>query len=202
MFSLIVISNASSVPGEAAIIQQLFAEGLDVFHLRKPEANEQNMRQMIEAIPAVYHNRIAMHGFFHLMDEYGIHRRHFREEHREATRVETLVQLKEKGYILSTSVHDLQTAQQLPLHFSYTFFSPVFDSISKQGYKGVTGDDFYLPDEQKKVPVIALGGINDQNIHSVKAMNFDGAALLGSIWNEPANAVENFKLCKHHVHTH
>jgi thiamine-phosphate pyrophosphorylase len=199
MFSLIVISHTDMLPGEAAIIQQLFVEGLEVFHLRKPEADEQAVRALIEAIPAVYHNRIVMHGFFQLMSAYDIRRWHFREEHRRATTVERLAQLKDKGYILSTSVHDLQTLQSLPALFSYTFFSPVFDSISKQQYKGVAGDDFYLRDEQKPVPVIALGGINAGNIQSVVAMNFDGAALLGALWNEPANAVENFKLLQQKV---
>jgi thiamine-phosphate pyrophosphorylase len=93
-------------------------------------------------------------------------------------------------------VHDLLTIQQLPALFTYTFFSPVFDSISKQDYKGVTGDDFYIRDEQKPVRVIALGGINAGNIRSVVAMNFDGAALLGSLWNEPANAVESWVAIK------
>src|SRR5262245_61130382 len=136
MFKLVVISHATMLPDEAAIIAQLFAEGLEVFHLRKPEGDEQAVRQLIEAIPAVYHNRIAMHGFFHLMEEYEIHHWHFREEHRQSTTKEELVQLKDKGYTLSTSVHDLPTLQRLTSLFSYTFFSPVFDSISKQQYKG------------------------------------------------------------------
>src|SRR5690349_3521945 len=82
MFQLIVISHANMLPGEAAIIHQLFDEGLELFHLRKPNADEQAVRQLIEAIPAEYRDRIVMHGFFHLMDEYGIYRWHYREEHR------------------------------------------------------------------------------------------------------------------------
>ncbi|SEO31778.1 thiamine-phosphate pyrophosphorylase [Niastella yeongjuensis] len=190
------------VPDEAAIIQQLFEDGLEVFHLRKPEADEQAVRLLIEAIPAVYHNRIAMHGFFHLMEEYKIHRWHFREEHRQETTKEEMMRLKNKGYTLSTSVHDLPTVQRLTSLFSYVFFSPVFDSISKHHYKGVAADDFYLEAEQKPVPVYALGGVDARNIRSAMAMNFDGAALLGTIWKEPANAVENFKLCKQNVQTY
>jgi thiamine-phosphate pyrophosphorylase len=194
MCQLVVISQATMLPGEAAIIQQLFEAGLEYFHLRKPDADEQAVRALIEAIPAVYHNRIAIHGFFPLMDEYDLRRWHFREEQRQATDEGTLLQLQEKGYILSTSVHDLLSIQQLPALFSYTFLSPVFDSISKQQYKGFANDDFYLHEEQKAVPVIALGGIDAGNIRSVVAMNFDGAALLGTIWKEPASAVRNFKL--------
>jgi thiamine-phosphate pyrophosphorylase len=184
------------LPGEAAIIQQLFAEGLEHFHLRKPDADEQAVRQLIEAIPVAYYDRIVLHGFFHLMEVYGLRRKHFREEQRAGTAVETLAQLKDQGYMLSTSVHDLTTLQQLPPLFSYTFFSPVFDSISKQQYKGFAVDDFYIRDDQKPVRVIALGGIDAGNIQTVMAMNFDGGALLGSLWNEPANAVEKWVAVK------
>jgi len=189
-------------PGEAAIIQQLFAEGLELFHLRKPEADEQSMRQLIEAIPAVYHSRIVMHGFFHLMSAYDIHRWHYREEHRQKMeRAGTLLEGHPPKRIFSTSVHDLQTLQQLPSLFAYTFFSPVFDSISKQQYKGVAGNDFYLNNEQKAVRVIALGGIDEGNVSKVTAMNFDGAAVLGAIWKEPDKAVENYKKIKHAITT-
>ena len=77
----------------------------------------------------------------------------------------------------------------------------MFDSISKQQYRGVAGNDFYLTDEQKPVPVIALGGIDAGNIKKVSEMNFDGAAVLGAIWNEPAKAVENFKIIKNVITT-
>jgi thiamine-phosphate pyrophosphorylase len=199
MFELVVISGPAMLAGEAVLIQQLFEEGLEYFHLRKPDADEQAVRALIEAIPAVYHDRIVMHGFFHLMSAYNLRRWHFREEHRVATAVETLAQEKDKGYILSTSVHDLTTLQQLPPLFAYTFFSPVFDSISKQGYKGVADDKFYLSQEYKLVPVIALGGIDAGNIKKAVEMNFDGAAVLGTIWNEPAKAIENFKLLQKEI---
>lgn len=193
MFSLIVISHDTILPGEASIIQQLFDEGLTCFHLRKPGAAEWEIRQLLDAIPAAYRAGIALHGFHHLAGEYGMHRLHYTELHRQR---EDRVGPPPKGgspsQILSTSVHDLQTLQRLPAHFSYTFFSPVFDSISKQEYKGVTGDDFYLADELKAVPVMALGGIDARNIEKVAAMNFDGAAVLGAIWNEPEKAIERW----------
>lgn len=209
MFSLVVISQPAMLPDEASIIQQLFVEGVECFHLRKPEADEQAVRQLLDAIPAAYHPCIALHGFHQLVKEYDIQRLHFTEKHRQATDAAIWVSLKEQGLTLSTSVHDLTTLQQLPSLFSYAFFSPVFDSISKQEYKGIVGDEFFLGGEYKSVPVIALGGIDAGNMQRVADMNFDGAAVLGTIWNEPANAIENFKLlqkeirrCNHHGHTY
>jgi len=190
MHPLIIISHPEFFANEAAIIQQLFAEGLQCFHLRKPQAEEKDVRQLLDDIPVEYHQRIALHAFHQLADEYDIKRLHFTEDARKAG----MPALKHKEYILSTSVHDLQTLQSLSTDFSYAFFGPVFNSISKQNYPGIAGDGFYLNNDQKAVPVIALGGINAENISQIKSMNFDGAAVLGAIWQEPAKAMDQFRL--------
>jgi len=196
MFELIVISHEAMLPGEAAIIQQLFEAGLEIFHLRKPGASEQAIRALLDAIPAMYHDRIALHGFHQLVNEYEIRRLHFTEVHRLETNETIWSQLWDKNYILSTSVHELSVLQTLSHSFRYTFFSPLFDSLSKPGYKGIEEEGFYLGQECKPVPVIALGGIDADNMEKVAAMNFDGAAVLGTIWNDPAKAVDNFKKVK------
>src|SRR5688572_1853796 len=121
MFQLIVISNPTMLLKQAAIIQQLFEEGLAILHLRKREQKEQEIRQLLDEIPAAYHNRIALHGFHDVADGYGIHRLHFTEQHRVSHSWEN----EPPKQVLSTSVHDLLTLQQLPSHFSYAFFSPV-----------------------------------------------------------------------------
>lgn len=192
MHPLIVISHSEVFTGEAAIIQQLFAEGLHCFHLRKPEAREEEVRELLDAVPAEYRPRIALHSFHHLADEYSVQRLHFTEQHRRM-RVHYTV-LKEKGYILSTSVHDLETLQTLSTCFSYTFLGPVFNSISKKNYMGIAGKNFYIPDDLKALPVIALGGISSENISEVPDMNFDGAAVLGALWQEPERALDKFRL--------
>ncbi len=76
--------------------------------------------------------------------------------------------------------------------FNYTFLGPVFDSISKSGYGSALPDDFFLTKTQKKIQVIALGGIDIANLDKVRKMNFDGAALLGTLWANPKKALEKF----------
>src|SRR5437867_1408980 len=113
MFQLIVISHAAVLPGEAAIIQQLFEAGLECFHLRKPDADEQAVRRLLDAIPAVYHPCIALHGFHQLAQYYAIRRLHFTESHRRESNKATWSQLEEKDYTLSTSVHELSQLKAL-----------------------------------------------------------------------------------------
>lgn len=200
MFELIVISHAGMLPGEAAIIQQLFEAGLEIFHLRKPDADEQAISTLLDAIPSRYHDRIALHGFHQLANEYKIRRLHFTEAHRLETDAATLSKLCDKNYILSTSVHEISVLATLSFSFRYAFFSPVFDSLSKPGYKGIIGDEFYLNIKYKPVPAIALGGIDAENMQMVADMNFNGAAVLGTIWNEPARAVERWVALKDAAH--
>jgi thiamine-phosphate pyrophosphorylase len=193
MHPLIVISHTAPFPGEAAIICQLFERGLNYFHLRKPAADEVAIRQLLDALPAAYHTRIALHNHHQLADEYGIRRLHFTEQHRTDTDLPALTLLSAKGYLLTTSVHSVQALQLLPPLFSYAFLGPVFNSISKPGYQGIGDSGLYLYDHQKPVKVIALGGIQADNMEVAKAMNFDGVAVLGALWHDPSYALKTFE---------
>ena len=77
--------------------------------------------------------------------------------------------------------------------FDYAFFGPVFSSISKINYISVIEDDLNLSLNKTSTKIIAIGGINEENIKNVFDMGFDGAAVLGAIWQKPKEAVNNFK---------
>jgi thiamine-phosphate pyrophosphorylase len=200
---LIVITHTEFFPGEAEILNQLFAKGLFCCHVRKPLASTTDINRLLNDIQPSYYDKIALHQ--HHDNDYGIKRLHFTEQHRMATNPSILHELKAQGFTLSTSVHSLSAAQQLPADFNYSFFSPVFDSISKQGYHAVVDDRFFWPSKDKAVPMIALGGIDLSNIVRVKAMNFDGAAVMGALWRAPEQAIDLFtklqQVCSQLAHT-
>lgn len=183
---LIIISSPTPVSNEAENINRLFEAGLGVFHLRKPNNDLESMHQLISHIDPKYHDRIAIHQHHDLAAEFGLKRLHFTENERNKTPISELIKIKERGMKISTSLHDISALNELS-HFDYTFFSPVFDSISKEGYKSSVSADFVLKKPKNSPEVIALGGIHLGNIDLVKSMNFDGAAVLGSIWNEEEN---------------
>jgi thiamine-phosphate pyrophosphorylase len=201
---LVVISHTEFFYNEATILNQLFSAGMAYCHIRKPLGTEQELRGLLDGIEPANVERIAIHQHHQLANEYGIKRLHFTEHHRLATADNKLNQLKEQGYALSTSVHNIQMARQLSPVFSYAFFGPVFNAISKEDYHAIVGEDFYWPNEQKAVPMIALGGIDATTIGRVATMNFDGAAVLGALWKERESAIELFKslhrLCQQHAH--
>lgn len=189
---LIVISAPEFIQDEAKIINGLFAAGLECLHLRKPNATEKEMSELIAKIKPVFYNRLSLHQHHTLAKQFGIFRLHFTEKSRRQIPIETLLKLKKEGYKISTSVHDLAQMDLLSTHFDYTFFGPVFDSISKSDYKSVLSESSFLDKDLKKIPIIGLGGIDSSNIDKVKEMNFDGAAVLGTLWKDPMMAVATF----------
>ena len=189
---LIVISNPVIIAQEAEYINALFDEGLECLHLRKPRVRSDEIKKLLDEIDPINYEGISLHQHHFLSEEYSIRRLHFPEAIRKEKSDEHFYELKERGLVLSTSIHDLEDKTKLPCCFNYCLFGPVFDSISKQGYKSVTGEDFTIPD-QHSVKIIAVGGINENNLTKAQHMGFDGVAVLGSVWNTGIDCVEQFK---------
>ncbi|GGB95641.1 thiamine phosphate synthase [Dyadobacter sediminis] len=189
---LIIITGPEFIPDEARIINHLFYKGMACLHLRKPESSEAEFSALLEQIDPGFLDKTAIHQHHHLAGKFGINRLHFTEQNRIRTSPEQLELFVEKKYVLSTSVHQVNDIGKLSLHFSYTFFGPVFDSISKKGYHTSLPEAFYIDKELKKIPVIGLGGIAAANLEKAKEMNLDGVAVSGALWQNPAHAAENF----------
>jgi thiamine-phosphate pyrophosphorylase len=207
---LLAISSPEFIPDEAALINSLFREGLVCLHIRKPKSNEDVFANLLSQIEPEFLGRISIHQHHQLAEGFGLNRLHFPELERKNTSEEQLKILIKKGLILSTSIHNLEEMDSLSCYFSYTFFGPAFNSISKSGYKSVLPTDFHIKSEIKKIPVIGLGGISTKNLEKVREMNFDGAAVLGTLWNEPDNVINKFRelrdvldfINQHHNHDH
>ncbi|WP_207429789.1 thiamine phosphate synthase [Pedobacter sp. SYSU D00535] len=193
---LIAITLPDFFDGEADLIQALFEAGLQRLHIRKPESDEAAFRALLNAIPKAFCSRISIHQHHSIAKEYGIKSLHFGESQRKRLKLQDFAWLRDLRYTLSTSVHEVKDLKNLQTIFDYAFFSPVFDSISKPGYKGRTAAGFSLQESDKVLEVIGLGGIHAENILQLKEMNFDGAAVLGSLWTEPEKAVETFQILK------
>ncbi len=189
---LIVISSPTAIVNEAKIINQLFEAGMSLFHLRKPDWNDHQSLKLLENINPAFHEHIALHQHHNLVKKTSIKRLHFKEKLRSAITEAEISTSKEEGITWSTSVHQLSDLL-LSTIFDYVFFSPVFDSISKLGYESKLAKDFVLEKTAVAPAVIALGGINEQNIGRIAEMKFDGAGVLGAIWQEPAQAVASFR---------
>lgn len=186
-----VISSPDPIAEEPQRINQLFEAGLEYFHLRKPHYPKEQIRRLLLQIEQVHYHKIALHQHHDLAGECGINRLHYTEKSRSHTHPERWLKQQSEGYRLSTSVHTVEVLGSLPSCFAYTFFGPVFNSISKSGYQAVPVGPALI-EAAKTVPVIALGGIDAGNVLEIPKLKFDGAALLGSIWGSPEQALTTF----------
>lgn len=188
---LIVISSPLALADESILINSLFMAGLKCFHIRKPESEMQSVKDLLNGIEPRFYDRIALHQFHQMANEYGIKRLHYTEQARETSTTAQWQNLVDNGFTLSSSVHQISMLPGLTL-FEYVFYGPVFNSISKPGYKSKLTAGFKLDKSNIKPKVMALGGVEHSNLSTLKPMGFDGAAVLGTIWKEPDQAVKRF----------
>ena len=145
----------------------------DRVHLRKP-ADESRVRNLLNLIPPRLYNRLSVSYFPALALEYGC-RYHLRDG-----------EMPPAGLPYSRSCHSL-TGLGAP-GADYSFLSPVYNSISKPGYRQA----FPPATLAGKLPgnVIALGGITCRNIPALWRAGFAGAALLGEFWRNVEDAAD------------
>lgn len=182
MKKLLVITWPDFFPGEAEILIRLFQAGLSRLHLRKPAASQAELRALLTSLPAIYHPRIVLHDHFNLAAEPAF------ADHLGGLHLNRRNPAVLQGYAggVSRSCHSLEEVAEKKA-FDYVFLSPIFPSLSKQGY----GRGFPptllreatragLIDER----VIALGGISTATIPQLAETGFGGVAVLGALWGK------------------
>lgn len=190
---MIVISNPTTIANEINVIHSLFEEGLQSFHIRKPEYSLKEMISFIAQINPEFRPRLVLHNHYELIETFKINRIHFAEGKRK---IITLEKYKNREIHLSTSTHSITDFNSLAPEFEYAFLSPVYPSISKEDYLPKTDLFQSIKDRTNiKTKLIALGGINPKNIEKPLTNGFDNVALLGTIWNTE-NPIKNFKSCQ------
>lgn len=190
---LIIISPEKDLKNELSILNQLFEAGLECFHLRKPTKNKEEVVAYLNQIDSKFHQKIVLHIFHELVNEFNLKGIHFSE----SMRIQHIdhpskyfINLNMFGKTISSSFHEIKEVEDCYFEFDYHFLSPVFDTISKENYHG---RNFNVTEVDKDI--IALGGITTENINQIKDLGYKGAAVLGSLWNSE-NPVEYFKILK------
>jgi thiamine-phosphate pyrophosphorylase len=158
-----LISYPVFYKGEVEIIIRLLQTFDFTFHLRKPNASAYEYEALLQSIPEYLHPRIMIHNAYELTKKYNLKGIHFSEKYRvPMSRLETSI-------IKSTSCHTVDELCEIEDCYQTSFLSPIFKNDSRAfEYPGLNRDDVneYL-NLKRKINVIALGGINEQNIHKI-----------------------------------
>ncbi|RLK06619.1 thiamine phosphate synthase [Tenacibaculum discolor] len=196
---IILIAPEKDIPNEIEILQQLFEEGLEYYHFRKPDKNYEEHVAYLNQIDEKYHDRIVTHYFHELVNEFNLKGIHFQEQKRIDALDngnEYFIGLDMIGKTMSSSFHEPSALENCDIEFDYHLLSPVFSSISKKGYEG-RGFDVNHIDKT----IIGMGGINTDTIEKTLALGFQGIGVLGGVWNAE-KPVESFKNIKRHYEIH
>lgn len=186
-FKLVLISfdskNASGdVALEIAALKELYDQGLQHFHIRKPFWQKDELRRYLDSLGDGLRKICRLHSFFELSEQYDLGGIHLSKDRKPFG-----------GYSgnMSYSAHseeDLQECwREYQTKVDYAFLSPIFDSVSKKGYESRFSTREIEDYKNRGVinsKVVALGGVKAENIGSLVSMGFGGAAVLGYIWNE------------------
>jgi len=174
----IAITSPDFLPGEASVIVMLLQNGINIVHLRKPQADVSACQKLIEEIPPQYYPRIVLHQHFELCNKYHLRGIHINSRN-------NTIPVPFEGHI-SCSCHSFQEVKDKKEKADYVFLSPIFDSISKQGYKSAFTIESLQQAQRESIidnKVIALGGIAADKIPMLRSLSFGGVALMGDLWN-------------------
>ncbi len=191
MFNIVVITPETDHPHEERILHALVRAHNITIHVRKPDFTEDAYNVYLTKYSSI-HSHMVLHEHHALANFFSVKGIHLKESDRKSV-TQTINDVK----IISTGFHSIDDVKKFSQKLEYVFFSPLFKSISKEDY----GTNHTIEDlsemvlklkEQTSTPIIGLGGINEENIALVKKSGFDGAALLGAVWNS-TNPVASFE---------
>lgn len=175
MFNLVIISEPGFFSGEAEALRRLL-DGLECrVHLRKPGSAEEDMRRLVESLPEELRPRLTLQEHLQLAPEYGVGGVHPTSRFPE-------IPPCWRG-LVSRSCHSLDEVAACQ-DADYLFLSPIFDSISKSGYRSAFTDAQLRSASEIDGHVYALGGVRPENFPLLKEYGFGGAALLGHVWRD------------------
>ena len=190
-FLLVVITAQESWAGEEDCMDAMLESGLEKLHIRKRGGGTE---VLLKRLAGRWGSRLVVHGedAVALAREYGVP-----QVHGHWPRPWEGMRGSDAGsgggrILFSESLHSWEEVREVvPGRLEYVFLSPLFDSISKAGY--LAGDGLLRrPEGVAPCGLVGLGGINKDTIGQVIEHGWDGAAVLGAIWERPEEAVERF----------
>lgn len=174
----IVITLPHFIDGEAERIALLLRQGIaDIIHIRKPEGNHDDVEALIKAIPQELYSRLVLHDHLDLAVRYHLYGVHLNGRN----------PLPPEGWegSVSKSCHSFAEVIEWKQMCDYVSLSPIFDSISKQGYLSAFSNDDIAWARAKGIidsKVLALGGVTFSKWPEVLSLGFGGGMILGDAW--------------------
>lgn len=178
---IIVLTRPDFFEGEVERITDMLTSGrADLIHIRKPEASRDEIEQLLCELSSDFYNRLVLHDHFDLAVKYALRGVHL---NRRNPHPPSGGQWSGDVSISCHSLAELAECRRKP--YAYMSLSPIFDSISKQGYRSAFKLYQLTEARQKGLidhRVMALGGVTFDKINLILKIGFGGAMILGDAW--------------------
>jgi thiamine-phosphate pyrophosphorylase len=184
---IVVISPGSRDPRELPAMEGFFAAGLERYHVRKPSWTAPELEAWLRGMPESWRPRIVLHEHHPLAGRLGLGGCHDKDSGGDGAPAGA-----------SRSCHGIASLRRHLGDYESILFGPVFPSLTKPGYGPPPGFPWYelwallrqrgrapRPGSRDPARVLAIGGITAQRLARCSELGFDGAAVLGGVWNEP-----------------
>lgn len=176
---LIAITLPEFFRDEPEAVCRLLDAGWARVHIRKPGASAHMIAEFIEGIPSCYRSRLSLHDHFELAGPMGVGGLHLNSRN----------PVPPAGWsgVMSRSCHTVKEAEDSSA-LDYVMLSPVFDSISKPGYKSRFSPSGLSQQGLPLEKVCALGGVTAARLPQLVRAGFGWAAMLSQAWTPQAPA--------------
>lgn len=192
-----VYTSPNRYPKEIYWIHTLLESGVENIHIYKPNWDEKRLTAFINEIDFSFYNQLIIHAHDYLLEDCVVHGFHFSQKFiNDTTRPEILLKmntLQERGHKICLSIHDIDSYDRDYFDYAdYVVLSPVYPSLSKPNHHPTNALDKYQSFIKKYTDknFIALGGVTPEKLETLESIGFKRAALLGYIWNEGKNPLE------------
>lgn len=180
------ITPETPLRDEGELLSQMLEAGLERAHLRHPGCSLEIVKDILDHVPHSLRWKIVLHDFHNIAVEYGCS-----------------VHLNKRNLSLppgysgevSCSCHSLEEIEIKKA--DYYFISPIFDSISKPGYKASKFDEDKLRKLLQTKNIVALGGISPDKFDLLRSAGFSSVALSGYLTGEGKSTeiIKRLKKC-------
>ena len=202
---LVVISNPYELKFETERINQMFREGLDELHVRRPKCDMATMKKFIKEIDSDFHHKIVLHSHYSLVNTFDIHMIHL--PHNWASNaIKTLfldyLILRGKKVRKSMTIGGCKSLYKPIKGIHELVLGPIFARASYTiNNQQIETTKLEKALRHSKLPVIGLGGVSSQTLEFFKNVGFDGIAMQSGVWKTPDPVAAFVEIRDHYVAT-
>ncbi len=168
-------------------LQPLYEAGVTTAQLRVKDMEGKNLEvEVIEAVvlSQMYDVRFFLNDYWRLAVKYGAYGVHLGQEDIQEADIETIYKAGLRLGISSHTPKEIEIA--LGFEPSYLAIGPIFEPISKKmAYENVGIENLKRWSEYVDYPIVAIGGITQENIAMVAKTNaVSGIAMISAVLDE------------------